>query len=406
MARFSYQARDGAGATSSGVVMATSAEEAAGQLRAEGKYIIGITPAGEVEEDETTASRLRRVKRKEVIFFTHQMAVMIETGVPLTDALECAMDQSNDVHFKAVLEEVSKHVKGGGEFSVALEQFPLAFPPAMTSLVRASEVSGTMAPMLNRLAGYLAKEDSTIRQARGAMMYPMFMAVMAIAVTIFLLTFVLPKFAGIYASRAATLPGPTRMLMALSGGLIDWWYVWVSLAVALAVTVFTLRRVHTGKCVFDWLKLNLPIARNLYGELYVTRACRTMGTLISAGVSMLEMIPIIKQVTNNIYFDRLWDDVDERLRQGDQLSAPLFASTLFPRTVVQMIYAGEKSGQLGTVLGRVADFTEGEFDQTVKTTTQFIEPLMVAVMGGVIGFVAISLLLPIFNVGNVVSGGG
>ena len=405
MARFNYQARDGGGDLTSGMVMAASVEEAAGKLRADGKYIIRISPSGDVEQEAFAASRTRGTKRREVIFFAHQLAVMIETGVPLTDALESAMEQTADAHFQAVLREVSNHVKGGGEFSAALEKFPKVFPPAMTSLVHAGEASGTMPLMLNRLANYLGKEDAILRQARGALLYPLFMLVMTVAVTIFLLAFVLPKFAGIYESRQATLPAPTRLLLVLSRGLVQWWHIWVTLAVGLGIVAALLNRAHAGRRLFDWLKLNAPIARTLFGQLYIARACRTMGTLIGAGVTMLDMIGIIKQVTNNVYYDQLWDNVDERLRQGAQLSEPLFHSDLFPRSIVQMIYAGEKSGQLGKVFARVADFTEGEFDQAVKTTTQFIEPLMVCVMGSMIGFVAISLLLPIFSVGTVVASG-
>ena len=406
MAKFSYEARDGGGDMTTGVVMAVSAEEAAGKLRAEGKYIVKLDAVNEDEGAEAqAASRTRSVKRRETIFFAHQMAIMIETGVPLTDALECTMDQTTDLHFRAVLNEVSRHVKGGGDFSAALEMFPKAFPPAMTSLIRASEVSGTMAIMLNRLASYLTKEEATMRQARGAMMYPMFMLVMAVSVTIFLLAFVLPKFAGIYESREATLPLPTQFLLVTSKGLVQWWYIWTTLAVAAIAGFLVMRRIDLGKRIFDWLKLHTPIARGLFTQLYITRACRTMGTMISAGVTMLDMIAIVRQVTGNIYFDDLWDEVDDRLRQGAQLSDPLFTSPLFPRSIAQMIYSGEKSGQLGKVLNRVADFTEAEFDQAVKNTTQFIEPLMVGVMGAVIGFIAISLLLPIFNVGKVLAGG-
>jgi type IV pilus assembly protein PilC len=232
------------------------------------------------------------------------------------------------------------------------------------------------------------------------------MLVMAVSVTIFLLAFVLPKFAGIYASRGAALPAPTRLLLAISEGLIGYWYLWTLLAIVVGGVVMMLPRVDAGRRFLDYLKLNVPLAKQLFTQLYITRATRTMGTMIAAGVTMLDMIDIVKQVTNNIYYQDLWDEVDDRLRQGSQLSDPLFASPLFPRTIAQMIYSGEKSGQLGKVLARISDFTEAEFDQTVKNTTQFIEPLMVGVMGTIIGFIAISLLLPIFSVGNVVAGTG
>lgn len=406
MARFLYQARDGNGELATGMISASDMEEAGQLLRTDGKFVVRLSPVNDADLDSpvTVAARARHVRRKEVILFAHQLAVMIETGVPLTDALQCAAEQSHDPAFKAVLQDVILQVQAGGEFSAALRKYPRVFPPVMTSLLRASEMSGTMSTMLDRISTYLAKEEQTIRQARGAMLYPCFMMVMAIGVTIFLLAFVMPKFAAIYDSRKAVLPAPTQVLLMISNGLVNYWYVWVCAAAAAVTGVIICRRTTGGQRFIDWLKLHVPIMKRLYMQLYITRACRTMGTMISAGVSMLDMIAIIKQVTNNAFYVDLWDQVDDRLRQGSQLSEPLFHSKLIPRSIAQMVYSGEKSGQLGKVMNRVADYTETEFDQTVKAVTSMIEPVMVAVMGSIIGFIAISLLLPIFSVGRVVAG--
>jgi type IV pilus assembly protein PilC len=406
MARFLYQARDGNGELATGMISASDMEEAGQLLRTDGKFVVRLSPVNDADLDSpvTVAARARRVRRKEVILFAHQLAVMIETGVPLTDALQCAADQAHEPAFKAVLQDVILQVQAGGEFSAALRKYPKVFPSVMTSLLRASEMSGTMSTMLDRISTYLAKEEQTIRQARGAMLYPCFMMVMALGVTIFLLAFVMPKFAAIYDSRKAVLPAPTQILLMISNGLVNYWYIWLCAAAALVVGVIVCRRTTGGKRFIDWLKLHIPIMKRLYMQLYITRACRTMGTMISAGVSMLDMIAIIKQVTNNAFYADLWDEVDDRLRQGAQLSEPLFHSPLIPRSIAQMVYSGEKSGQLGKVMNRVADYTEIEFDQTVKAVTSMIEPVMVAVMGSIIGFIAISLLLPIFSVGRVVAG--
>jgi type IV pilus assembly protein PilC len=259
--------------------------------------------------------------------------------------------------------------------------------------------------MLERVSKYLGKEHQTHRQVRGALMYPVFMMFMAVGVTVFLLAFVLPRFATIYASRHAALPGPTRLLLAVSNGLVNYWYVWLGLAIALLVGGIIAWRTDSGRRAIDWLKLNTPIFGHLFTQLYVTRACRVMGTMIGAGVPMLDAVGIAKQVTRNAYYEDLWDQVDKALQQGLQLSDPLFKSTLVPRSVAQMIRSGEKSGRLGQVMNRIAEYSEQEFDEAVKTTTQFIEPAMVVFMGGLIGFVAISLLLPIFTVSKVAAGG-
>jgi len=407
MARFIYQARDSRGELATGVVNADDIDHAGQLLRADGKFVVKLTAAKQTEaaaEAVSVSDRAKKVKRREVIFFAHQMAVMIETGVPLSDALECAGEQTGNPNFKAVLKDVTATVQAGGEFSAALKKYPKVFPPVMTSLLRASEMSGTMASMMERISQYMTKEQQTIRQARGAMMYPMFMCVMAIGVTIFLLTFVLPRFAGIYESRKAVLPAPTRLLLGISGFMVEYWYTWVGGIIALFLLYFFGRKTGPGRRFLDKMKLSLPLVGGLYTQLYITRAASTMGTMINAGVSMLDMINIVRKVTVNVYYEELWDEIDMQLRQGAQLSDPMFRSKLIPRSIAQMVYSGEKSGQLGKVMNRVAAFTEAEFDQTVKNTTAMIEPIMVAVMGTIIGFVAISMLLPIFSVSRVVAG--
>lgn len=407
MGRFLYQARTGQGELSSGALSAASIEEAGRMLRAEGKFVVKLTPTKEDEaptQSASSASLARRIKRSEVIVFAHQMAVMIDTGVPLSESLNICAEQSPNEAFRTVLRDVADRVHAGGEFSAALRQYPGVFPSIMISLIRASEVSGTMGVMLERISKYLSREQQTLRQVRGALVYPCFMLVVAIGVTLFLLAFVLPKFAKIYESKNAVLPAPTRVLLAVSHGLLDYWYVWIGLVIVSSVTVALMRRSPNGRRVFDYLKLHVPVARHLFSQMYLSRATRTMGTMLASGVSMLDMIAIVREVTNNAFYNDLWDEVDQRLRQGSQLSAPLFSSPLIPKAIAQMVFSGEKSGRLGQVMIKVAEFTEEEFEQAIRTTTQFIEPAIIGFMGGMIGFVAISLLLPIFSVGRVMSG--
>ena len=407
MARYSYQARDGSGSLASGVLVAPSAEEAGKLLRTEGKYVVRINEVTEAQAGDgelTLTQHARRVRRQDVIFFAHQMAIMIETGVPISDALESIVEQSASPSFKAIMREVATQVQSGLEFSKALSRFPNVFPTVMTSLIRAAEVSGTLGPMLERISEYMGKEMKTTKAVKGAMIYPAFMVLMTIGVTVFLLAFVLPKFSSIYAAKGAALPAPTQLLLGMSSALVDYWQYWLTGAIASVSGVVWFSRTPKGARFIDWLKLSTPMFRNLFTQLYVTRSCRTLGTMINAGVPMLDAVEITRQVTCNSYFDELWDEVDESLQQGQQLSDPLFLSPLMPRSVVQMIRSGEKSGRLGQVLGRIAEFTEEEFDRAVKGATQFIEPVMIVVMGGMIGFVAISLLLPIFSVGSAGSG--
>ncbi len=385
MMTFRYKARDSRGELMTGLLKAASSAEAGSMLRGEGKFIVSIEESSDREAGGEAGKAKRRVagriKRDEVISFSHQLAAMVETGVPLSDALECAADQCENAAFAEVLRDVCEHVQGGAELSSALKKHPKVFPTVMTSLVGASELSGTMATMLDRISGYLAKEQQTAKKIKGA----------------------LPKFTVIFAQRGAALPAPTKALMFLSDALLHHWYFWIG-GGALLVGSFVLgKRTDRGRRLVDGVKLHCPVLGDLFRKLYITRAMRTMGTMIEAGVPILDMIATAREVTCNVWYEDLWDDLDDRLRQGGQLSDGMFESKLIPRPVAQMIYAGEKSGRLGKTMNKIAGFTEVEFDEQVKTTTSLIEPAMTAAMGGIIGFVAIAMLLPIFTVSNVVA---
>ncbi|MGB0767334.1 MAG: type II secretion system F family protein [Phycisphaeraceae bacterium] len=434
MAQFQYKARDGQGRLNTGTVAAPSASQAGAILRGQGMFVIAVQEAAgqaakaakavkaasakaqapsvaatidrsaDDEEWEPTVGR-QKIRRQDVITFAHQLAVMVETGVSISEALSCCADQSESEGFKKVLQEVADEVRGGRELSTALEAHPKVFPTVMVSLVRASELSGTMGKMLDRISKYMAKEAVTTRKIKSALTYPAIMISAVLVITSGLLLFVLPRFASIYSNRGAALPTPTRMLMGLSDSVQHQWWAYLIVIfglVALTVAGFT---TEAGIRITDKLKLNLPILGPLFRKLYVTRSMRTMGTMLDAGVPILDMIPIARSVTKNNEFNGFWDEVDHRLRNGSQLSSPFFSSELIPRSVAQMVFAGEKAGRLGVVMHKVADYTEEEFDEQVKQATAYIEPAMVVTLGAIIGFVAIALLLPIFQVSSIASGG-
>ena len=414
MPDFAYKARNAAGVMNAGTLTAESLAAAGGQLRADGWFIVKLEQAtARRKQKDPAESGTRRmpfsrrggkITRTQIISFAHQLAVMVDTGVPISEALHCIADQADSDELKKVVQDVAAQVEAGGELSRALGRHEKVFPPIMVSLVRASELSGTMGRMLERISQYLGKEYQTYKKIKGALTYPAVMLVMVLGVTVGLLVWVLPRFATIFESKGAALPLPTRLLMFISDSLMGYWYLWLmGLVAAILGIVFGLRTT-TGRHLFDLIKLKAPIFGPLFSQLYVTRATRTMGTMINAGVPVLDMIDIVRDVTRNAHFEALWDTAHERLQQGKQLSDALFESPLIPRSVAQMIYAGEKSGRLGGTMDKIAHFTEEEFDEQIKTTTNLIEPAMVAIMGGIVGFVAIALLLPIFSVSSVVSG--
>ena len=428
MAQFQYKARDGQGKLNTGTVAAPTATQAGAVLRGQGMFVIAIQEAiGKAANSASSRSVAKRgasaiksnhagdddweptvgrqkIRRQDVITFAHQLAVMVDTGVSISEALSCCAEQSESGGFKKVLEEVADEVRGGRELSAALKMHPKVFPTVMVSLVRASELSGTMGKMLDRISQYMAKEQITARKIKGALTYPAIMISAVVLITSGLLLFVLPRFASIYAGRGASLPAPTQFLLSLSESVQTMWWAYlmgIAAIIAIVIAGFVTER---GREIIDTIKINSPVVGVLFRKLYITRSMRTLGTMVEAGVPILEMIPIVREVTKNHHYSQLWEHVDQKLRQGSQLSSPLFSSELIPRSVAQMIYAGEKSGRLGEVMHKVAEYTEDEFDEQVKQATSYIEPAMVVTLGAIIGFVAIALLLPIFQVSSLVSG--
>jgi type IV pilus assembly protein PilC len=408
---YAFKARSGGGEVVTGTIMASSPDEVSARLRAEGKYVFEIerSPLRAVAElDEAQVRRseaAKRVRREDVIAFSQQLSVMLQTGVPLSEALDAFCRQSARNEFRQVLEVLCDDIDSGEPLSAAMSKWPRVFPGMMISLMKASEASGTMSMMLGRVGEYLAKERRTMKQIKGALTYPVVMIVSGIAITVFLMSFVLPRFAKIYDQRSASLPGPTRTLLTLSEFITTqyFWYVPALLGVGV-VAIIWLRR-PSGRRVRDWMRLNFPLLRNMFSHLYITRTTRTMSTLLAAGVNVLDVIDICRGVTGNTYYDRLWDAMERGVREGRQISDAVFASPIIPANVASMIAAGERSGQLSDVMERIADFSQEELDAAVARITSFIEPAMIVIMGGLIGSVALALLLPIFSMGRVMAGG-
>jgi len=412
-ARFIYQARDQRGQVVNGYIAAPTLAEATKLLRADGKYIVDIKPArgaaGMASESADGSMAVEevdkgtKVKRDETITFTLQLSVMVDTGVPLSESLHALSEQAFSDKFVAVLKTIDQEVTGGKDFSSTLEKFPRIFPKYYISLVRASEISGTMGPMLRKLAEYLVSQRDMTKKVKGALIYPGFMLVMSISVTIFLLTAVLPKFTAIFANRKAALPLPTQILMGISHSLVAYWYGWIAGVILLGIGVILLLKTRRGRRWADFLKLRMPIFGGMFHKLYLSRSLSTMGTMITSGVQVLDCLTIVKDVAGNHYYQLLWEEVRNKVQNGSQLSEPLLKSTLIPKSVGQMIMSGEKTGELSNVLTRISAYMEEDLRTAIKTSTQFIEPVMIGLMGIMIGGVAIAMLMPILTISRVMA---
>jgi type IV pilus assembly protein PilC len=293
-------------------------------------------------------------------------------------------------------------VESGRQFSDALMRFPHVFSPLYINMVKASELSGGFSRMLDRIANYLDQQIETRNQVRGAMIYPAIIGFMAISVTIFLLTFVLPKFTDLFKGKEAALPVPTKLLMMMSAFMVDFWYIIILGAGAAVWGFLVILKTDSGRLWWDKVKLTVPLFRKLFRALYISRSLHTMGQLINAGVPMLDTLAITADISGNIYYKRMWRAVYGAVKQGKKISAPLQRNPLLPRSVVQMISAGEESGKLGEVLDEVSEYYSRELRVVIKTVTAMIEPLMIVMMGAVVGFIAMSIILPIFKMSQLV----
>ena len=403
---FSYKARNEHGSAVAGTIDAESQGDAMAMLRRDGMTVTDIKVGTAPIDTEAIKVRQasKQVKREEVIAYANQLGVMLETGVPLSDALGAYIKQARGGGLKKIVAVIDDRVTGGMALSEALKEFPRVFPAMMINLVRASEASGTMAEMLGRVAGYMERERKTVNQIRGALTYPLVMVGVALAVTGFLVVWVLPRFAKIYESKEASLPALTKIVLGLSNFVQTHW-MGVLMALAGIVFFFTWARMTTwGKRGIDWMKIKLPVIGPMFTAFYLSRATRTLGTLLTSGVQLLEAVDIVRGVTNNAYWDDLWRDVEAALTGGRELASVIEDAPLFPPAAAQMIAAGERTGRLPQVLDRIATTAEEDLDQAIKTATQLIEPAMIVFMGLTIGGIAMALLLPIFSISSVMSG--
>jgi len=363
-----------------------------------------------------------KVKQAELILFTTQLAVMLDSGVALSDAIDAISEQTEPGTFKMVIMDLAETIKSGENFSTALTAYPKVFNSMFISMVKASEASGRMVEMLRVISGYLNFEADTRKRIKGALTYPFIMALMAVASTGTLMFFVLPRFMKIYEARGATLPKITQVLVSFSRVLGDFKAMTtiVTAVILASAALYYWAGSALGRRVIDFIKIRTPVLGTMFIDMVVTRSMRIMATMVSTGVSLLDSIEVIGSSCDNYYFQRLWAGTDEKIRDGYQLSESILISMdgegtspgtksrkipgrLIAPGVIQMLRAGEKSGKLGEVCDKISTFYEKKLQASIRSVTALIEPLMIVVLGAIIGTIAIALLLPVFRISSVIA---
>ena len=406
MPHYRYQARQSSGQIMTGVVAAESAASAAAIIRNQGNHVVQLVPVQAATSQLTgLLSKLNYSSgpsSKDILDFTTQLAVMIRAGINLRAALEGIADQTEHVGFKRVITQLKTDVEGGKQFSEALSRHPKLFGALYVNMVRASEMAGNFSKMLDRIAQYIGQQIETKKMVIGAAIYPSVIGTLAVSVTVFLLTFVLPKFYAVFEGKEDVLPWATTFLMSLSRAMVAYWPYILGCVVVGGGGLFAFCRTELGSFWVDTAKLRVPIVRSMFRSLYISRSLQTMGQLVNAGVPLLDTLAITGEISGNQLYKAMWKRVYTAVKTGKKIVTPLQKDNLLPKAVVQMVSAGEEAGKLGEVLDEISVYYSKQLKDAIKAVTGMIEPLMILFMGTVVGFIAMAVILPIFKMSQIV----
>jgi type IV pilus assembly protein PilC len=395
MPAFAWKGKNRLGEVQEGVLVSDSKDAAAITLKRNGIELISIK-AQEAKGPKLGGS----VKPKDLAIFTRQFSVMIDAGLPLVQCLEILGAQQPDKNFAKTIEAVREDVEKGTTLQAALSKHPKAFDDLYVNMVGAGEAGGILDTILQRLSGYIEKAVKLKGKVKSAMTYPIAVISIAIAVVTVIMLKVIPVFSAMYEGLGSKLPFPTLVCIALSNILIH--YGWVVI-ILVALVIFGLRqyyRTPAGRLQIDRIFLKIPVLGDLLLKVAVARFCRTLGTLTSSGVPILEGMEITARTAGNMVIQNAILKAKDAVEQGRNISGPLVEAKVFPPMVVQMVGVGEATGALDAMLAKVADFYEDEVDNAVATLTSLMEPIMIAVLGGIIGFIVVAMYMPIFNLAS------
>jgi type IV pilus assembly protein PilC len=395
MPQFTYTARAVNGELKQATIDAPNRDEVIKQLRQQKLNVIKID-----EGSSQKKKRLGSIKMRDIVIFTRQFSTMINSGLPLVQALDILAQQSENPALKDTTRQVVFDVESGNTVADALRKHPKAFTELYVNMVAAGEAGGILDTILMRLAIFMEKNDALVRKVKGAMIYPgVIMSVAAIAITV-LLVFVIPTFQSMFASANIPLPLPTRIVIQMSKLLKNFWYV---LVIAIVAFVFLLKRYYatpSGKLVIDRLLLKAPVLGDVLRKSAVSRFTRTLGTLISSGVSILDGLEITAKTSGNRVIQDAIMESRASIAGGDTIAAPLKKSKVFPPMVISMIAVGEQTGGLDEMLTKIADFYDEEVDAAVSGLLALMEPVMIVFLGVVVGGMVVAMYLPIFDMVN------
>ncbi len=401
---FDYRARDKSGTIHSGQMEGSSPSAVAGTLREKG-YIplrIDARKSTTLQKEIQIPGFKKKVKIKDIAIFSRQLSTMVNSGLTLIRALTILDEQTENPVLKRVIGEVRTTVEQGSSLSAALETHPNVFNNLYVSMVRAGEVGGALDETLVRLADTLEASVRLRSKVKSAMAYPLVVLVLIVVIVTGMLVFVVPIFEGMYADLGGTLPAPTQLLITISGLLTGFWWLILFGLVGSIVGFKRWKKTEAGLATWDRFKVKLPVFGPLVQKVAISRFARTFAVLSRTGVPVLQTLDIVSSTSGNWLMSEATKDIQASVKRGESLVSPLHRHEIFPPMVTHMMAVGEETGALDTMLAKVADFYDAEVEDMVNAMTSLIEPLLIVVMGVVVGGILISLYLPMFNIANLI----
>lgn len=408
---YQYRGYKADGGAATGIVDAESPKVARIKLRKDGVFPTemseqeGATRAMASRSEATPGASLGRSQTltvTDVALMTRQLATLLVAGLPLVDALGVLMDQTEKKAIKGLIADVREAIRGGASYSAVLERYPRDFSSIYVHMVRAGEASGALDQILFRLAEFLEKQLALKHKVTNAILYPAIMLVVGTLVLFFLVTFVVPKITAVFAHSKQALPWPTIVLMEVSQFCSDYWMVLLGIILVGLWSFRRVKRTETGQLMTDRLLLKLPLIGQVARMVSISRLASTLATMLSSGVQLLEALDVSRRVMNNRVLEQAVEEARQNIREGETIAEPLRRSGQFPPLVTHMIAVGEKSGEMEEMLRRIGQIYDGEVDRVITRFTSLLEPVMIVVMGVIVLFIVVAILLPIFEMGQMV----
>lgn len=394
---YEYEAISRGGERVAGRIEADRSNIAAKQLKESGYYVTSIK---EVQEKKDLGSVLKasgRVKTKDLTIFSHQFAAMIDAGISLVDAFNILYEEAEHPKLKEVIREIQEDIETGSSLSDAMSRHPKVFPELYCQLVRAGETGGVLNTVLNQLAAHYDKQEEINGKVKSALYYPITILVIAVFVVIFLVVKIVPTFVGMFNSSGAALPLPTRILLGASDFLQTYWWALLLGIGGLLAIFYSYRQTSSGELQLDKLILKIPVIGNMMQKVILSRFSSTLAILLGSGVDLISSLNIVEDVVGNKVYANALVEARGQVREGVSFSRPLANMPIFPSILVQMVKIGEESGNLEMMLNKVSNFYDREVGNAVEASISLIEPLMIVFLAGVVGFIVISIVLPMFE---------